>query len=105
MTRTIDGKGSNVETLPGGNMLFHKVVQSWTITVSFDKTSCYPIVFSFKSEHGFEDNLVEIESEADMPGAIAEFVEHCGLTQATLWDAYYLAREEVFVSTCRRENV
>ena len=100
MTITIDGKGSNVETLPGGEAFEFKAAFTISYSVKgIEPHASFPIVLEFEGE------LFEIPKPQYVANAIEYHIRKDGLTQATLWDAYYLAREEISVSRLRRENV
>lgn len=60
--------------------------------------AAFPIVLEFDGE------LFEIPTFTGVAGAIGYHICVHGLTQATLWDAYYLAREEVYVNDIRMDG-
>lgn len=63
----------------------------------------YPTILKFIG-HGFEDDMVQINSYEEMVDIIRLFTKQYGLSQATLWDTYYLAKNEVSISRTRRND-
>ena len=86
-------------TLPGGKAFKWENTFTISFSVKVREPAEFPIVLEFRGE------LFEIPEPMYVANAIEYHVRKDGLTQATLWDAYYLAREEISVSRIRRENV
>ena len=97
MTRNSDGKGSNVTTLPGGDMLMYDSV--YTFTISFVAANKWPLKLWDKAGRGFynasDDEFVEI---------VADYVKHEGLTQVTLCDTYREHGSDISISRSGRDD-
>ena len=80
-------------------LIWTDATKTYKVEIIFDRPSkdSYPIIFSFTGPEFFND-VIEIKNHDAISFAIAEMIEHYGLTQTNLNDVNPTAKDGVFVT-------